>query len=106
MAAKTPTAQGVSAALRKAGFDRSETRSGTGWWPHDYTEGYQARRWGKDDGEVRVEHTTGSGRGPDDRARCNAKLTEYAETLAAAGWASRRIESVRPCLLVTMKVED
>lgn len=104
--AKTPTAQGVSAALRKAGFKRSETHTTAvkGW--HNYTEGYKVSDWGE--GEVRVKHETGSHVRPNAREeiRRDAKLEEYAETLRAKGWNVQTLPTGVPCLLVTMKVED
>jgi hypothetical protein len=102
--AKAPTASGVSAALRKAGFERSETRTTRikGW--HHYTEGYRVRNWGE--GEIRVEHTTGSGRGPDDSARCREFLGKYAEALRAKGWNVQQLPTTIPCLLVTELGED
>lgn len=99
MVTKTPTAQGVSAALRKAGFGKSETQTTAvkGW--HNRTEGYRAQR--KAEGEVWVEHETGFARGANAAERRDAKLAEYAEALKAKGWAVRRLETGTPCLLVT-----
>jgi hypothetical protein len=100
--AKAPTASGVSAALRKAGFERSETHTTRvkGW--HDYTEGYRVRSWG--DGEVRVEYVTGSrlSAGSDViRRRRDARFAAYAEALRARGWNVRQFPTTVPCLLVT-----
>lgn len=104
--AKAPTASGVSAALRKAGFERSQTRTTRipGW--HDYTEGYRVRNWGE--GEIRVEHETGSRISLDASAirRRDAKFAEYAKALRARGWNVQQLPTTVPCLLVTELVED
>jgi hypothetical protein len=104
--AKAPTASGVSAALRKAGFERSETHATRikGW--HHYTEGYRVRNWGE--GEIRVEHETGSRITPDANAvrRRDAKFAEYAEALRAKGWNVQQLPTTIPCLLVTELGED
>lgn len=101
MAVKAPTAQGVSAALRRAGFERSETHATRikGW--HNYSEGYRVRNWGE--GEIRVEHETGSRTAADASAvrRREAKFAEYAEALRAKGWNVQQLPTTVPCLLVT-----
>lgn len=107
MAAKPPTAQGVSAVLRKAGHERSETHTTAvkGW--HNHTEGYRVRNWGEGEGEVRVEHETSDfSPGVNAASRRDSKLAEYTEALEAKGWAVRRLETGTPCLLVTMKAEE
>jgi hypothetical protein len=94
--AKIPTAQGVSAALRKDGFEKSETRTTRikGW--HEHTQGYRVRSWGE--GEVRVEYELGFGRNDWWRVE---KLAVYAETLRAKGWNVQQLPTTVPCLLVT-----
>lgn len=108
MAAEPPTAQGVSAILRAAGYARSETSSGRTRGQRRDSEGYQVRKQSGDRG-VCVEHEPGGFSlriGPNAAERRDKKLAEYAETLRARGWAVRRIETGTPCLLVTMKAED
>lgn len=101
--ASIPTAQAVSAALKKAGFERSKsfTTAVKGW--HEHTEGYQSRSWGE--GEVRVFHETGFGRGEAAARRRDAKLAEYAGALEAKGWTVKRHDSGTPCLRVTAPEE-
>ena len=74
---KTPTPQGISALLRKAGFTRAEYRKS--WVARS---GYQARKATRGDG-VSVEHVFLLRQSADAR---HAALAKYAEAIAADGW--------------------
>jgi hypothetical protein len=103
-ATPTPTPQGISALLRKAGFEKS-TSSATrikGWRNH--SEGYSVS--GQVLGSVRVEHKTGFDRGPNAAKRREEMLGEYAGFLTAAGYHVERDE-LWPALNVTaLAAED
>ena len=81
MTAKPPTPQGISALLRKAGFERSEVTSmhARNWGRsyREYSDGYQVR---KSPGSVTVT------RRPRDVATRDEWLTKYAEAISGAGY--------------------
>jgi hypothetical protein len=79
MTTKTPTPQGISALLRKAGFTRSE-RTGRG----GYCSGYRVGKLYTRDGAVRVSHHFWSMGEPVTRHR--EELARYAEVITAAGY--------------------
>ncbi len=83
MNTKPPTPQGISALLRKAGFERSESRATRikGW--RESSEGYYVTGY-RD--EVTVRHRTGFGCGPAAGERRRDMLAKYAEAIRAAGW--------------------
>jgi hypothetical protein len=89
--AKTPTTRGISALLRKAGFEKSvsSTTRIRGW--HNHSEGFTVEDRGAD--KVRVRHTTGKFKPSDaDRAWSRKQEGEYAETIREAGYAVDRDE--------------
>ena len=84
MTTKPPTPQGISALLRRAGFDRSVSRATRikGW--RESSEGYMVTGY-RD--EVTVRHMAGFGRGPNADRRKRDMLAKYAEAIRAEGWA-------------------
>lgn len=100
---KTPSASAVSAALRKAGFEKSVSSASRvrGWRNRSW--GFEVKR-GLKDGTVEVYHQTGDFRpNHEQQAREQAK---YAEVLRAAGWDVTEDASWRHGLLVTAKDAD
>lgn len=81
---KTPTPQGISALLRKAGFARSDSRPrGQG-----SSSGFTVGKVYGSEGAVQVRHHFWSMGTPLDRYE--EKLTAYAEAITAAGFAAER----------------
>ena len=82
MTAKQPTPQGISALLKRAGFERSESSATRikGWRNH--SEGFTVT--GQVLGHIRVEHKTGYDRGPNAQKRRAEMLSQYGEALFAA----------------------
>lgn len=98
-----PTPQGVSAALRKAGFTRSVSSSTAvkGWKNH--SPGYVVRQ-GIKNGTVEVYHETGAFQRDDrDREKRDAKQAEYAQALEAAGYVMSADKSWRGGLIVSAR---
>jgi len=95
-ATKTPTPQGVSALLRKAGFQKSVSQGRAG-----QSTGYEVSRdYGT--GCVRVRHITWSMNPPDHVTE--GALAKYAEAITAAGY---QVLSPSPrWILVTAKDEE
>jgi hypothetical protein len=100
--AKSPTPQGISALLRKAGFARSE-------WERQFKlgtcvqDGYRvvkAMIAGQPAVSVRWCRTAGSG---DDAGRRSVLLSDYARAIEAAGWRAQRTERE---VIVTAKAGD
>lgn len=94
---KPPTPQGISALLKRAGFERSESSATRikGW--RKYSEGYSAAKW-DDRGSVEVTWHRGllsQSEGSETRPRM---LAAYIEAINAAGY-SVRLQSDR--LIVT-----
>jgi hypothetical protein len=83
MTAKPPTPQGISALLKRAGFERSVSSATRikGW--RNYSEGYSVTGY-RD--EVNVRHHTGYARGSGAAERRDTALAQYAEAIRAAGW--------------------
>lgn len=77
MSGKSPTPQGISALLRKAGFKRSEQLRGYG----GSGSGFRVST-GRDAGTVQVRHHFWSMGGGD----AKPYLAKYTETIRAAGW--------------------
>ena len=86
--AKQPTPQGISALLRKAGFTRSETRSGMIRGLKESSEGYRVSRY-RDD-QVAVQHRPGFARGAAAQVREHEKLNAYAKAIEDAGFGVQR----------------
>lgn len=89
--AKQPTAQGISALLRKAGFTPSVfRRSGSG----DRSKSTEGYRVGRIEGAVTVRHVFGypvfTPGGVTAQVREHEKLNAYTETIEAAGYAVQR----------------
>ena len=88
---KTPTTRGISALLRKNGFEKSvsSTTRVKGW--HNHSAGFRVEDRGA--GRVRVHHTSGAFRPTDtDRAWSREVEDEYAEVFRQAGYAVSRDE--------------
>ena len=88
---KTPTTRGISALLRKNGFEKStsSTTRVRGW--HNYSDGFRVEDRGV--GIVRVHHVSGAFRpSAADRARSREVEEEYAEVFRQAGYAVSRDE--------------
>jgi len=82
---KQPTPQGISALLRKAGFDRSVSSSTRirGW--REWTEGFKVSRY--DAGRVQVEYRPSSFRARETSdEQIKAMLDRYSEPVEAAGF--------------------
>jgi hypothetical protein len=87
---KTPTTQGISALLRKAGFEKSVSHASRvrGWRNHSW--GYVVQR-GDEEGAVRVYHQTASFRVLDaERQQVTEQQDRYADAIEAAGYAAKR----------------
>ena len=94
---RPPTGQAVSAALKRAGFNRSAILTGTGRYHWDgklvrgseqHSAGYEVRTV---QGQIRVRHLTG-GAGPVNEEvaqRATLKLLRYADALLLAGLRSQ-----------------
>lgn len=88
---KTPTTRGISALLRKNGFEKSEstTTRVRGW--HNHSAGFRVEDRGV--GIVRVHHVSGAFCPSDtDRARSREVEDQYAEAFRQAGYAVSRDE--------------
>lgn len=88
---KAPTAPGISALLRKAGFTRSQSSATAikGWRDHSF--GYVVHH--HHEGGVSVYHETGHFRVTDETHRRQAGQEEkYAKAIEEAGYAVRRQE--------------
>ena len=88
---KIPTTRGISALLRKNGFEKSvsSTTAIQGW--HNYSTGFRIEDRGT--GRVRVHHVSGAFRPSDaDRARSREAEDQYAEVIRQAGYAVSRDE--------------
>lgn len=106
---KTPTPQGISALLRKAGFERAEVIR-KGRHHGENTAGYRVH---KAPGEVRVNHwpatvpptarTTEFA--AEERRQTLEMLGRYAEAIEAAGWTVTRVRAFT-MLAVTAPEED
>ena len=86
MTAKPPTPQGISALLRKAGFERSESSATRikGW--RSYSEGYSVAKW-DDYGTVDVRWHRGL-LTPTEAAEARPRvLGDYIEAIRAAGYS-------------------
>lgn len=81
---KTPTPQGISALLRKAGFERSVSRPRN----QGSSSGFIVGKCYDDEGAVQVRHHFWSMGTPLDRYE--EKLAAYAEAITAAGFAAER----------------
>lgn len=102
---KTPTPLGISALLRKAGFERSKTyTTGVKGW-HDRTSGYVARSHGE--GEVSVRYESGQfHETAGTRARATGLEAASADAIEAAGYAVERIPNAAfTRLIVRAKAE-
>jgi len=87
---RQPTAQGISALLQKAGFERSVKHATAvpGW--HSRTCGFVARGSG---GTVTVYHEDGKYNSTEADRRASAELEgRYADAIEAAGYAVERSE--------------
>lgn len=100
---KQPTPQGISALLKRAGFERSVSQSSRIRGFSEYTEGFKAS---KDyDGGVLVEWRPNSFRARDNNEeREREMLNRYCETIAEAGFAVNYLSTdLRTRLLVEAK---
>jgi hypothetical protein len=83
---KTPTPQGISALLRKAGFERSESSATRIRGYRRRSEGYSAAKW-DDYGSVEVRYHRGM-QLPDEADRIRpGMLAAYTEAIRAAGYS-------------------
>lgn len=100
MDGKPPTAQGVSALLRKAGFERSVSSATRirGW--HDRSSGFMVTGYG---GEVTVTYVSSLFRRAD-QGHIVAALNTYAEAIRAKGWEVAGPDGMNQ-LTVTAKTE-
>lgn len=100
---KQPTAQGISALLCRAGYERSVSTSTRirGWREH--SEGFKVTKYS--DGEIQVEYWPSSLRARSSTPEQEkAVLDRYRKVLADAGYAVEdRSSMVRVWLLVTAK---
>jgi len=89
MTHKPPTPQGISALLKRAGFERSESSAtGVKGW-RNHSEGYVVR--GYESGRVHVGHEDGRFHSADaDRQRSAEMEERYAQVIEAAGYAVER----------------
>jgi hypothetical protein len=104
MTAKIPTPQSISALLKRAGYERSESSTTRikGW--RSYSYGYIVK--GRGPGEVRVYHVSGMFAPTDEALAENRKMeARYAETIEAAGYTVARTLSGNPTVLVTAKAD-
>lgn len=88
---KTPTTRGISALLRKAGFEKSvsSTTRVRGW--HNYSAGFRIEDRGI--GVVRVHHVSGAFHPSDaDHAHSREVEGQYTKTIQEAGYAVTRDE--------------
>jgi hypothetical protein len=102
MSTKSPTPQGISALLRKAGFTRSE-------WERQFKlgtcvqDGYRVVKAviaGQPAVSVRWCRTAGPA---PDAGRQSVILSDYARAIEVAGWRAQRTERE---VIVTAKTED
>ena len=101
---KPPTPQGISALLKRAGFERSESSATRikGW--RKSSEGYSASKW-DDDGSVEVTWHRGllsPSEADEERPRM---LVAYTETITAAGY-SVRLQSNDRLIVTAGKAEQ
>ena len=98
MITKEPTPQGISALLKRAGFERSTSSPSRikGW--RNYTAGYQVNARYPSGAEV--THRVGFDRGPRADAERARMLAAYATVIREAGWHVVTSGS-RPCLIVS-----
>jgi hypothetical protein len=97
--AKRATAQGVSALLRKAGFQRAQSRASGIRGLRKHSEGFKVTR-GYPESEVEVEYQPDSFRTPTERF--DEMLGQYERTIVAAGFAvKRREQGAYKALIVT-----
>lgn len=98
---KTPTAQGISRLLAKAGFKRSVSRTTRirGW--HDWNEGFKVEG-GYWDGKIVVRHVMDKGARGDaaDKRRSDA-LDDYTKVITEAGYTAERSSDFGQKLIVT-----
>jgi hypothetical protein len=105
MITKRPTPQAISAALRKAGFERSAVLSRASLH-HRYTAGFYTRD--STEAEVFVGHRIATdvptvSHVASYRAAAREMTAKYAEALTAAGWPAE--VTTGPLVRVTAKVE-
>ena len=102
MITKEPTPQGISALLKRAGFERSTSSPSRikGW--RNYTAGYQVNARYPSGAEV--THRVGFDRGPRADAERARMLAAYAEAIRAAGW--HVVTTSRPRLIVSAPPEQ
>jgi hypothetical protein len=90
-ATKAPTSRGISAVLRKAGFEKSESSSTRIRGYHSTSYGYHVSAYGSD--EVRVHHYSGKFMPSDaDQAHSREMEDRYAEAIEAAGYKVERTD--------------
>lgn len=108
---KPPTAPGISARLKRAGFTRGETYTTAvpGW--HNYSTGFKVYKGDEahegTPGTVEVHYQIGGLRITDaDREREQEMLGKYEAVLQRDGWAVTRRAGIRPGLIVAAKPEE
>lgn len=106
MTTRQPTPQGISALLRKAGFERSAVLSRASL-NHRYTAGFRTR---STETEVYVGYrwatplVTPSAKQAERNLATALEMTaKYAEALTAAGWPAEVIHLAGPLVRVTAK---
>lgn len=106
MTTKRPTPQAISALLRKAGFERSETLSRASWH-HRHTAGFYVRG---DEAAAYVGHraatpplTPSAAQAERNKATALEMTAKYVEALTAAGWPAEVIHLAGPLVRVTAK---
>jgi hypothetical protein len=106
VATKKPTPQGISALLRKAGYERSAVLSRASL-RHRYTAGFHTR---STETEVYIGHRAetpllppSAARKERDKATALEMVGKYAEALRAAGWLAEVIHLAGPLVRVTPK---
>jgi len=103
MSGKEPTPQGISALLKRAGFERSTSSPSRikGW--RNYSAGYRVEASYPTGAEV--THKTGFDRSERAQAERDKMLNAYADVIRAAGWHVVTTES-RPRLIVSAQSEE
>jgi hypothetical protein len=81
--AKQPTPQGISALLRKAGFERSVSLASRIRGFREHSEGYRVTA--ASDGKAEVDFLASSFRSPDE-IRIKAMLARYRAVIEASGY--------------------
>lgn len=105
MASRQPTPQGVSALLRKAGFDKSVSSASRIRGMRESSQGYQVSRGGKP-GTVMVEFRQSSFRINSGEELAAKMLARYRETIEGAGFTVAEGKSTFRDILIVSAAEE